>query len=311
MRVSSRSFYHQFSDQVRTLSNRQNRLQTQAASGQRIQTAEEDPAAMRRILDLQAEATRVQQHQKNIDGLKEKVSVSYDALRGLKTISDRVTELAALADGTKSPDDLKLYATEVGQLLEQATTLVNSRYNGEYLFAGTRSDQEPFQVQKNAEGRITDVLYQGNTDAPAVEVAEGMAVSVLVPGENSSGTGSRGLVSDPRSGADFFRHLIRFQNNLLEGDVDAILTQDRAALAKDEENIIFQMSTNAATQSRLESAKSIATSRVAALGNLISREGNADLAETLVQLNQTQTAYQAALQSGASVMQLSLLNYLR
>jgi flagellar hook-associated protein 3 FlgL len=311
MRVSSRSFYHQFSDQVRTLANRQNRLQTQAASGQRIQTADEDPAAMRRILDLQAEATRVQQHQKNIDGLKEKVSVSYDVLRGLKTLSDRVTELAVLADGTKSPDDLKLYATEVGQLLEQATTLVNSRYNGEYLFAGTRSDREPFKIQRNAEGRITDVTYQGNADAAAVEVAEGMVVSVLVPGENPSGTGSRGLVSDPRSGADFFRHLIQFQNNLLAGDVDAIITQDRAALAKDEENIIVQMSTNGATQSRLESARSIATSRVAALGNLISREGNADLAETLVQLNQTQTAYQAALQSGAGVMRLSLLNYLR
>lgn len=311
MRVSSRSFYHQFSDQVRTLSNRQNRLQSQAATGQRIQTAEEDPAAMRRILDLQAEASRVQQHQKNIDGLKEKVSVSYDALRGLKTISDRVTELAALADGTKSPDDLKLYATEVGQLLEQATTLVNSRYNGEYLFAGTRSDQAPFQIQKDAEGRITDVTYQGNTDAPSVEVAEGMAVSVLVPGENTSGNGSRGLVTDSRSGADFFRHLIRFQNHLLEGDVAAIANQDRAALAKDEENLIYQIGTNAATQSRLESAKAIASSRVAALGNLISREGNADLADTLVQLNQTQTAYQAALQSGARVMQVSLLNYLR
>jgi flagellin-like hook-associated protein FlgL len=33
--------------------------------------------------------------------------------------------------------------------------------------------------------------------------------------------------------------------------------------------------------------------------------------QTVVQLNQAQTAYQAALQSGAKIMQLSLLNFIQ
>jgi len=37
---------------------------------------------------------------------------------------------------------------------------------------------------------------------------------------------------------------------------------------------------------------------------------DADLAQTLVRLNQTQTAYQAAMQSGAQLLQSSLLDYL-
>ena len=37
---------------------------------------------------------------------------------------------------------------------------------------------------------------------------------------------------------------------------------------------------------------------------------SANLATTLTELQQTQTAYQAALESGVQVMQLSLLNYI-
>ena len=42
----------------------------------------------------------------------------------------------------------------------------------------------------------------------------------------------------------------------------------------------------------------------------MSNDTNADLAQTLTQLSQTQTAYQAALESGTMVMGLSLLEFL-
>ncbi len=48
-----------------------------------------------------------------------------------------------------------------------------------------------------------------------------------------------------------------------------------------------------------------------ALSGTISREGDADLAETVVRLNEVQYAYQAALQSRAKMMDRSLMDYLR
>ena len=47
------------------------------------------------------------------------------------------------------------------------------------------------------------------------------------------------------------------------------------------------------------------------LESLVSRETDADLPTTVVRLNQAQTAYQAALQSAANIMQVSLLDYLK
>ena len=44
---------------------------------------------------------------------------------------------------------------------------------------------------------------------------------------------------------------------------------------------------------------------------LVLTKADADLANTLVRLNQTQTAYQAALQSGGKILSTSLLDYLR
>ncbi|HMJ90463.1 MAG TPA: hypothetical protein VK530_11640 [Candidatus Acidoferrum sp.] len=310
MRVSSNSFSNQFLDQLRSLTARQSRLQTQAATGQRIQTADDDPAAMQRVLGLQAEGAGIAQFKKNISSLADKASASYDLMRGLKKISDRVGELATLSDGLRSPEELKIYATEVGHLIEQAAQLVNGKHNGDYLFGGTRSDQPPFTVAKDASGTVTSVGYVGNTDVPSVEAAEGLLMSVQVPGANTTGTGERGLVSDSRTGADFFAHMIQFQSHLLAGDTASVAATDRAAFARDEENLVLQMGSNGAVQSRLEAAQSIAGSRADAVENLVSKEADADLAQTLVQLNQAQTAYQAALQSGASIMQLSLLNYL-
>ena len=82
-------------------------------------------------------------------------------------------------------------------------------------------------------------------------------------------------------------------------------------MQKDEDNLIYQISNNGAAETRLETAATIAGDRSLSLQQMISKEADADLTDTMVQLSQTQNAYQAALQSGALIMQTSLLDYLR
>ena len=108
-----------------------------------------------------------------------------------------------------------------------------------------------------------------------------------------------------------FNHLISLQNNLLAGDTAAIASTDHGQLLRDEENLIYHLGQSGAVQARLEGSLGIAQRREESMRVLISEESDADLAETLVRLNQTQTAYQAALQSGARLLGSSLLDYLR
>ena len=311
MRITANTFPNSLINQLTSLSQRQNKLQNQAATGQLVQSPEDDPVAMRRILDLQAEGKSVGQYQRNIDRHQELAVDSFNSIKALKTVSVRAQEISISAGGVTNQDDLNLYANEITQQIMSAVQAANSKNRGDHLFGGTRSDQPPFVMTTDANGNVTSVTYQGNATLAESEIASGVTISAQSIGENTSGSGPRGLIADSRTGADFFNHLISLQNNLLSGNVAAIASNDLANLAKDEENLLYHIGTNAAIQSRLEVSDSIASRRTDTLEALVSKEADADLAQTLVRLNQTQTAYQAALQSAGKILNSSLLDYIR
>jgi flagellar hook-associated protein 3 FlgL len=311
MRVASNTFTNDLLDRLGSLATQQNRLQAQASTGQRISLPEDDPSATGRVLNLQAEAASVAQYQRNISRQQQLAQNTFTVMQSLKKVSDRASEIATLADGLKSPEELKTYATEVTQLIRQAAQLSNTKFDGIYLLSGTKTDQAAFTVTDAADGTVASVAYNGNAKLAETEIAEGVTVTGQNVGANTSGSGPRGLIADSRTGADLFAHLISLQNHLLSGDTASIASTDRGQLAKDEDSLIDHVAGNGAIQARLETASSVAKDRAQSLQNNVSGEADADLAQTLVKLNQSQTAYQAALQTGASVLKLSLMDYLR
>ena len=123
--------------------------------------------------------------------------------------------------------------------------------------------------------------------------------------------GPEGLITDSRSGADFFNHLIALRNDLQAGNKTAIASTDSPALTTDLDNITNQISAAGLVQSQLSDADTVAATRAQSLGQMVSSDSSVNLTQTLTQLSKTQTAYQAALQSGASLLNstLSLMNY--
>jgi flagellar hook-associated protein 3 FlgL len=311
MRVTSNTFPNTLVHQLKDLTVRQARLQEQAATGQRIVVPSDDPSAMRRVLDLQVEAKSLQQYRKNISAMTEKSAVAYGVINGMKNIATRASEIGTGADGLSSPVELEVLSVEVGQLLQQAVDLANTQHRGVSIFGGTITDQKPFAVTMDANGAVGAVTYSGNADVPKVEIAKGVAFTVGHPGENESGTGPRGLLKDSRTGADLFAHLISLQNNLQSGDTDAIKDTDLANLLADEDHIILHMAENGALRKRLEETTNLAGQRIESLERGVSADTDADLAQTMVLFNQTQNAYRAALQTAGTILNQSLLDYLR
>ena len=310
MRVTSNAFSDSLVSQLSYLTNRQNQLQNQVVTGQRLRSADEDPAAAQRVLQLQKQKSQAAQTQQCADGLSAQSTVVSDKIRQLQQILTKASEIAVGVGKVNSPEDLASMAKQVSGLIRDAAGLVNTQYQGNYLFGGTRSDQPPFVLTDGPSGAVASVTYQGNTSVPEVEISPGNKFSVLVPGANSTGAGATGLVTDSRTGADLFNHLVALQNHLLAGDKAAISATDQGNLSKDEDNLISQMSSSGFTQARLETASASAKSQSTAVDGLISDETGADMATTIVRLNEAQNAYKAALQSGAGLMQISLMNYL-
>jgi flagellar hook-associated protein 3 FlgL len=313
MRISTTSFTDNFLPQINQLAQQQNTLQNEASTGLKVSLPEDNPEVMGQVLNLQADASATSQYQNNITSLQATATNSAAAMNSLKTISDRIGEISTLASsGTNSPTQLTSYATEVGQLLQHAVQIGNTKdADGNYIFGGTANNVPPFQATTAADGTITAVTYQGNASVSQSEIAPNMTVTAQAPGANATGSGPRGLFSDSRYGADFFSHLVSLQTDLTSGNTSAISSTDAPAVTKDEDNIISAISANGVLQSTLTNANNVAAARATNITTRISSQTSADLATTLTQLSQAQTAYQAALESGTKIMSLSLLDYLQ
>ncbi|MGZ8938651.1 MAG: flagellin N-terminal helical domain-containing protein [Limisphaerales bacterium] len=311
MRVTSNSYSENLVSHFHTLARRQLNLQDQIATGQRIQNASDDPFAAQQILQLRDESVANSQYQKNIGTHQEFAQVTHGAMRNLQKVLDRAQEIAFTIDSLDSPEDRTAYAAEVNGLLEHAVQkLGNAQHRGEFLMAGTKTDTKPFTITEDASGKITGVTFIGTSNTAESEIAPGVLVSSRVPGENRT-TGERGLFADAQAGADIFAHLIALRDQIASGDLTTLQTTTRDQLKADEENVLFHMAKNGALQSRLENSLSSAKDENLAIEHQISNRADVDLAEAIVRLNQQQTNYQAALQSAGSIMDLSLLNFIR
>ena len=312
MRIAGTSYTDSMVTKLNLLSAKEYQLQNQASTGQTISAPEDNPAGMAQALNLQAQNSAVTQYSQNISTLQTNATVTGNALTSLQTITEKASEIATSADGTSTPAQLQADATQVTQLIQEAAQLMNTQNGSQYVFGGTNSSQAPFTVSTDANGNVTAVTYQGNTSVSQSEIADNTSLAVNVPGQNNSGSGARGVVSDSRYGTDLFNHLISLQNNLQSGNTSAITTIDAPNLSKDDDNMIWQVANNGATQSRLQAAASFATTQQTGLQQSLSNVAGADLAQTLTQLSQAQNAYQIALQTSSQILQLqqSVLNSL-
>jgi flagellar hook-associated protein 3 FlgL len=298
MRISSQTVSDSIVRQIQQLGNQQAKLQTQVATGQRIFKPEDDPSAVGRVLNLESESRALKQYSRNVDRALELSQSTYSSLQQFKKVSDRGSELGTLGAGVLGNDAAAAYASEVDQLIEQALQLGNSKLRNDYLFAGTATDAAPFTATRNSDGKVTGVTYAGNSDQAAIILSEATS---LKPG--STGATNVGL-------GEYINDLVALRDALLVNDPVAVSTA-QAGLLEGEDIIVNSLAEHGGIQARIEATTALLTHRSDDIEGLISSEADIDLPEYIVRLSQSQTAYQAALQSGANIMKLSLLDYIR
>ncbi len=280
--------------QLQRLQSTQASLQSEVSSGLAVTQPSDDPAAYGRLIQLQGENSGLKQFGANATRATNLATASYAGLNSMQQIYDRASQLGTLGTGVTGGS--QAYASELDQLIQQTVQTANSQLNGSYIYAGTATDQPPFVAATDSNGQITSVSYVGNASKAPIALSATASVS---PG--TSGATNAGI-------ADFINQMITLRNALTSGDATAITTAT-SSLGGAEDTITSAISENGAVQARIQAEQTQLQSSTTEVGTLISADADADLPSTMVKLNQAQTAYQAALQTAASVMHLSLLNY--
>lgn len=299
MRVANSTISDNIVRQLQLLSSQQGKLQNQIATGQRISQPEDDPAAVGRVLNLQTERRHIVQYANNTAKALEIAQASFSGLQGIKKVSDRAGELATLGTGVLGPDAMKAYATETDQLIEQALQAANTRFNGNYIYAGTAVDSPAVTVVRDpTTGKITSATYVGNTNQASIPVSEAASITPSTNGATNTGL------------AAFINNLVALRDALNSGNNSAV-SAAQVGLTSSEDLLVSALADNGGVQTRIEASQSQQADRMTSVDQLISSETSADLPATIVKLSQTKTAYEAALQSAANIMSLSLLDYIK
>ncbi len=298
MRIASTTLSENIVRQIQNLTSQQARLQTQVSTGVRISAPEDDPAAVARVLNLTSERRQLVQYGQNASRALALSQASYSGLQNIKKISDRAGELATLGTGTLGTDAMQAYATETNQLIEQAVQAANTTFNGDYIYGGTAVATPPFTITRNAGGQITGVTYAGNAAQASIPLSETTSIAPATDGTTNVAIG------------DFITHLISLRDALASGSTAAV-SAVQPNLTSSEDALVSSIANVGGVQTRIEAAQTQQGDRTTSLDSLISTETETDLPTAIVKLNQVQTAYQAALQSSANIMSLSLLDYIK
>jgi flagellar hook-associated protein 3 FlgL len=275
--------------------------QREVATGRRINKASDDPAGARAAVVARGEIAGLARHRDAVADATGWADATDAALSTLSDLLHRARELAVQgANGTATTADRARIADEIDQLANAAKDAGNARFGERYLFSGTATTTAPYAAGSD--------LYAGDANAVLREIGPGVTVQVNTLGSQILGSGQG---ADDGLMLDTLRDLAQHLRGGTAADLDALRTTDLAQLEDTLTVLSAARSTVGAVTNRLEAAdRRLGDLEIAGEARLSRIEG-ADMAQAVLELSSRQSAYEAAMRSGASIIQRSLMDFLR
>lgn len=300
MRISTIQLFQQRIDALQAQQQQLSRTEMQLATGKRLVSPADDPAASLRNLQLEDRRTMNVQFMENLDRAQGRLELEEGALASGVDLLQRVRELAVGAlNGTNSASDLQSIGAEVRSLLDGLVSIANTRNaNGEYLFGGYQTASVPFA--DNGSGNVSYSGDRGNlhlqvSPTRQLAVADNGADTFMVVPASSGGTVS------------VFDVVNDFATALASGSPQsATLTDLDAAM-----DVLLGVRADVGSRLRaVDEQRNVNDS----FNQVIEREQSdimdLDYAEAISRFNRELLAFQASEQVIAKVQGLSLFNYL-
>ena len=301
MRVSNQSTFDAIKYQLARVAESLVKANGIVSSGKKINTLSDDPIGMVQVLSLKESLSNIDQLDRNISTAKNWLDGGQTALNSVKTIiTDIRTLCVQMANGTVGPRERGSAAAQVQGALEQIVSLANTRVNGRYIFAGTKTGTKPFEIQKNLAGNPTGVSYSGNNGPFSIKIGKNTTVQVGQGGQTIFGDGSTGGI---------FKTLIDLKRYLENNNVAGI-EQSIGTLDTNLDQVIGTVSEIGAKGVQLDTKNTILQEMKLSYQTRRSSLEDADILAAISDVKLRETAYQAALASSAKVMKMSLVNYL-
>ena len=155
----------------------------------KLTSLREDPIAASHSVRYDSYLTRLNRFEENVEYAKDHYNNTHDYLNSTMSILHRLRELAVSgANGVNSPDELKIMAVEVNELLKELVSLSNVMGpDTKQAFSGDKVFTQPFRivegtVEGGPETLITRVEYRGAGASRKIEIGDNMFMELDIPG---------------------------------------------------------------------------------------------------------------------------------
>lgn len=168
-------------------------LSNEMSSGVRVTSLSTDPVAAGQNVSILNQIQQDDTFTSTSDIVTGQLQVADSALGSVVSQLNSAIALATSADnGTMNSDNVKSIGNQLSSILAEVTTLANTSYQGQYIFAGSQTSTVPF-TQNNTTSPAT-TTYNGDTDINYLETPTGQKIQLNVPGSQIfQGTGSNSV----------------------------------------------------------------------------------------------------------------------
>jgi len=267
------------------------RAQDEVSSMKRLRRPSDSPVDTVSAMRLRSDMGRNTQIARNLDDALGWLGVADNALTTTVEQLTRVRDLVVQARNASADAPARDgIANEIDKIRESVLGLANTQYNGRAVFGGTASGVAAYDPSAS---------YVGFSAVIERTIAPGVRVQVNVNGDEAFGA----------PGNDLFQYL---------GQLAAAVRStpsDLDTLAADLDNrmrvLQARLAEVGARYTRVEAMKDRNSADALTMKQNLSNVEDTDMAQTVMELQMQEVAYQAALQATARAIQPSLVDFLR
>jgi flagellar hook-associated protein 3 FlgL len=253
-----------------------------------------------RVINLQVSVTRAQSYIDAATLADSKVQVMYSAVGSMTNIITQLrSQLSAATTGSSTATASVVNSAQ--QMLAQMGSLLNTQYNGEYVFSGGRTTTAPADLSSFSTGAgsvsTSDTsYYKGDDETASVRVSDDQTVSYGVTADNSAFEQVMRVLKFVANSSSLSSTDITQALNLASNALDATSTvQAKVSSAAS------QIQTASSSQSDYQSfAQTLGTDLT-----------GVDVAAVTAQLSTYQAQLTASYSAIAKIQSLNLANYLK
>ncbi|MCI1477740.1 MAG: flagellar hook-associated protein FlgL [Clostridium beijerinckii] len=316
-------------------------LQNQLSSGNLINRASDNPYTATRIMQLNTEIAANKQYNSNINDTSNWLDSTDTALSQAGNVFSRIRELMVKAgNGAYGPNEISTIKDEVVEKVKELGQVLNSSFDGNYIFGGTKSTSKPITVDGNGninyadkngaplttDGTTTNTLMSNikSTDDEYKQIGTGLkaeiATGVVVDYNKTakdilefkdSDTGTPVYV--PELLTDIIKNLNDASGSdpiVAKAAISNLTGTNLTQLDSSTKNLLQCRASVGAMQNRMDSAANNNEDQTYNMTSILSESSDIDFTQKTMEYSVAQTVYTASLQTSAKVLSRTLLDYL-